>query len=145
MERINVPVSLPEETVNSSTSFPEAKTKISEILSSRLVKETDALFLKTIEKVLIDAESTYIFCLSDGKILIAQAEIINNLPVIKVLTETDILSKSNIRAKLLSESLEAHFVTKKKSAEELQKAELKRAAIAKLTPEELTALGLTLS
>jgi hypothetical protein len=68
--------------------------------------------------------------------------LIENLPLIKIFNEEEVLAITNIREKILSNDLESVFLVRKRSEEEIQKAAVKMAAIAKLTPEELAALGL---
>jgi hypothetical protein len=122
--------------------FSEVKSEVSRIIKNRLCSDVADLYLKTVDKVLAVSDSTYIFSFVDGVILVIKAEIVNGLPIVQIVSEDGVLATTEVRQKILSENVEINFAAKKKSAEEIQKAELKRAAIAKLTPEELVALGL---
>jgi hypothetical protein len=141
-DKITFPVELDLSANRETKTFDEEKAAILEMVKPRLFLTVEDLRLKSIDKVLSASDSTIILSFVDGGILVLKAEIVNSLPVLQVVPESSILTNTNIRERLLSERLETVFLAKKKSAEEIQKAELKKAAIAKLTPEELGALGL---
>jgi hypothetical protein len=122
--------------------FSEVKSEVSRIIKNRLCSDVSDLYLKTVDKVLAVSASTYIFSFVDGVILVIRAEIVNGLPIVQIVSEDDVLITTEVRQKILSENVEINFAAKKKSAEEIQKGELRKMAIAKLTPEELVALGL---